>query len=200
MKSNLRRQQRINNNTIMSKPFPGFSTPAAGPESPLEMLAACHERIRHQCATLLRLPPHLAAHGTDEKARAAAAQVMRYFDTSGKQHHQDEEEDLFPALIESMTGSDAVCLRDITQALLTDHHVLDAEWVPLHDQLARIAQGENIQLAADDVAAWVTRHEQHIQREENELLPMAARLLSAAALEHIGRAMCARRGLTFPQK
>ena len=125
---------------------------------------------------------------------------MRYFDTSGKQHHQDEEEDLFPALIESMTGSDAVCLRDITQALLTDHHVLDAEWVPLHDQLARIAQGENIQLAADDVAAWVTRHEQHIQREENELLPMAARLLSAAALEHIGRVMCARRGLTFPRE
>ena len=184
----------------MSKPFPGFSAPAAGPESPLEMLAACHERIRHQCATLLRLPLHLATHGADEEARAAAAQVMRYFDTSGKQHHQDEEEDLFPALIESMAGSDAVCLRDITQALLADHHVLETGWVALRDGLMKIVNGGNALISTSDVETWVAHYEQHIQREEDVLLPMAARLLSEAALEHIGRAMCARRGLTFLQK
>src|SRR5262245_7979997 len=67
-------------------------------EAPLEMLAACHRRIERQCETLSRLVPHLAAHGADGEARAAAAAVMRYFDTSGMQHHEDEERDLFPAL------------------------------------------------------------------------------------------------------
>jgi len=200
MKANLRQQQRINNHPAMNKPFPGFSIPAAGPESPLEMLAACHERIRHQCATLQRLPPHLATHGANVEARAAAAQVIRYFETSGKQHHQDEEEDLFPALIESMAGSDAVCLHEITAALQADHHALETGWIPLRDRLMQIVNGDNAPLTARDVETWIAHYEQHIQREEDVLLPMAARLLSEAALEQIGRAMCARRGLMFPQK
>lgn len=183
----------------MSKPLPGFSTPAAGPESPLEMLAACHERIRHQCATLLRLPAHLASHGVDDNARTAAANIVRYFDTAGKHHHQDEEEDLFPALIESMAGSDAVCLHELTEGLQADHQLLDKGWLSLRETLMTIAQGDNASLSPQTVEAWVARHEQHIQREEDVLLPMAARLLSETALEHIGRAMCARRGLVFPK-
>ena len=94
--------------------IPGFSAPSAGFEAPLEMLSACHFRIERQCATLRRLVPHLATHGADTEARTAAANVMRYFDTSAKHHHADEEEDLFPALIESMAGSDPVCLRELT--------------------------------------------------------------------------------------
>ena len=164
------------------------------------MLAACHERIRHQCATLQRLPPHLAIHGADAEARTAAAQVIRYFDTSGKQHHQDEEEDLFPALIESMAGSDAVCLHEITEALQADHQALETGWISLRDGLMQIANGGNAPISTSDVETWAAHYEQHIQREEDVLLPMAARLLSEAALEHIGRAMCTRRGLTFPQK
>lgn len=41
---------------------------------------------------------------------------MRYFDTAAR-HHEDEEQDLFPALLESMAGSDAVCLRELTASL-----------------------------------------------------------------------------------
>jgi len=92
--------------------FPGFSVPAAGTEAPPEMLSACHRRVEHQCATLRRLVPHLAAHGADSAARTATTNVWRYFETSAKHHHADEEEDLFPAPLESMAGSDAVCLRE----------------------------------------------------------------------------------------
>jgi hypothetical protein len=87
---------------------PAFPALAAGTDEPLEMLSACHARIQSQCATLRRLVAHLLAHGVDAEARLAAASVMRYFDTSARHHHADEEEDLFPALIEAMAGSDAV--------------------------------------------------------------------------------------------
>ncbi|MDM0037643.1 hemerythrin domain-containing protein [Variovorax sp. J22G21] len=110
----------------MSSGIPGHSPPTAGFEVPLEMLSACHFRIEQQCATLRRLVTHLANHGADEEARTAAANVMRYFDTSAKHHHADEEKDLFPALIESMAGSDPVCLREMTQGLAAEHRELDA--------------------------------------------------------------------------
>jgi hemerythrin-like domain-containing protein len=157
------------------------------------MLAACHGRIESQCATLRRLVPHLAANGADSQARSAVANVMRYFDTSARHHHADEEEDLFPALIESMAGSDEVCLREMIQGLTADHRALEAAWQRLRRVLERIAAGEFSPLAADDVEAMIDLYERHIEREESELLPMAARLLNEDDLARIGRAMRARR-------
>ena len=179
----------------MSIDLPGHSAPSAGFEAPLEMLSACHHRIERQCATLRRLAPHLAAHGADVEARTAAAGVLRYFETSGQQHHTDEEEDLFPALIESMAGSDAVCLRALTDRLTADHRELDAHWRRVRTALIRVVAGDGGALPAPDVDALVGLYAQHIECEERELLPMAARLLSDDALQQIGRAMRERRGI-----
>ena len=179
----------------MSIDLPGHSPPTAGFEAPLEMLCACHHRIEHQCATLRRLVPHVAAHGTDVEARTAATRVMRYFDTAAQQHHTDEEEDLFPALIESMAGSDAVCLRALTDGLAADHRELNARWQRVRVALEQVVTGSGAALLCADVEALVGLYEQHIAREERELLPMAARLLSIDALERIGRAMRERRGV-----
>jgi hemerythrin-like domain-containing protein len=112
----------------MSLGVPGHSAPTAGFEAPLEMLSACHYRIERQCSTLRRFVPHLATHGTDIEARTAAPHVMRYFDTSAKHHHADEEENLFPALIESMAGSDAGCLRELIEGLSAEHRKIAARW------------------------------------------------------------------------
>jgi len=175
--------------------IPGISAPTGGTEAPLEMLAACHGRIETQCATLRRLVPHLLAHGVDDEARRAATRVMRYFDTAAIDHHADEEDDLFPALIESMAGSDAVCLREMIDGLKAEHRGLEACWRHLRGNLESIAAGEYVQLLADDVEALAVRYERHIEREEKERLPMAVRLLSNDELARVGRAMGARRGI-----
>ena len=178
----------------MSHTFPGHCAPSAGFEVPLEMLAACHLRVQSQCQTLLRLVPHLAAHGADPQAREAAVAVMRYFDTSARHHHEDEEIDLFPALLDSMAGSDAVCLRELSAALVADHRVLEQRWRQLRRVLEQVARGVAAALAVDEVQAFVGLYERHIAREEAELLPMAARLLDETTLDRIGLAMRARRG------
>lgn len=181
--------------TDASKTFPGHAAPAAGFEVPLEMLAACHLRVHGQCATLLRLAPHMDRHGADRQAREAAAAVMRYFDTSARHHHEDEEVDLFPALLESMAGSDAVCLRGLIDALCADHRALETRWQALREVLTQVVEGAAATLRPDDVRGFVGLYELHIAREEAELLPMAARLLGDAELDRIGLAMRARRGL-----
>lgn len=178
----------------MSSSLPGFSAPTAGFEVPLEMLSACHLRIEDQCSTLRRLVPHLLDRGADANARAAAAGVLRYFATAAKDHHVDEEEDLFPALLESMPGSDAVCLRDLTAALTLEHRELEARWDRLRPALERIAAGETATLDASEVDGLADLYASHIAREEEELLPMAARLLADAELDRVGAAMRERRG------
>lgn len=174
--------------------LPGFSSPAAGPEAPLDMLAACHTRVEKQCQTLLRLQPHLMEHGSDAAAREAASAVMRYFDTAAKHHHEDEEQDLFPALLDAMAGSDAVCIRDLTQALQAEHRLLEARWAALREKLEVVAEAEALLLTPEEVTAFVEAYRRHILKEDTELLPMTARLLGEEALKGIGQAMRARRG------
>ena len=126
----------------MPIPLPGHHAPAAGFEVPLEMLAACHGRVQAQCSTLARLLPHVAAHGADRAAQEAATAVTRYFDTAAVHHHADEERDLFPALLEAMAGSDAVCIRNLTRALAAEHRLLEARWQRLRAALAPLAAGD----------------------------------------------------------
>jgi len=178
----------------MTQAFPGHSAPAAGFEVPIEMLAACHERVQSQCATLRRLVPHIAAQGSDRPAQEAAAAVMRYFDTAARHHHEDEEQDLFPALLLSMAGSDAVCLRELTALLTAEHRELEGRWRVLRRRLEQVAAGHPADLPQAEVQDLVDLYERHIAREEAELLPMARRLLSDGELDRIGLAMRARRG------
>jgi len=153
----------------MSLQLPGQAAPASGFEAPLEMLSACHLRVERQCVTLRRLVAHLLGRDPDDEARAAVAAVLRYFDTAAKDHHADEETDLFPALIESMAGSDAVCIRELIDSLTLDHRALGSRFIRLY--------------------------ERHIAREEAELLPMVSRLLGADSLNEIGKSMRERRGI-----
>jgi hemerythrin-like domain-containing protein len=182
----------------LTQDFPGHGAPGVGFEVPLEMLAACHGRVQHQCDTLLRLLQHVQGHGADRPAQEAARAVMRYFDTAARHHHEDEEQDLFPALLESMAGSDAVCLRELTSSLCADHRGLEQRWSVLRQALQQIVDGSAAACDAADVTGFVAAYGQHIAREEAELLPLAARLLSDIELDRIGLAMRARRGLVAP--
>lgn len=183
----------------MAADFPGFSSPAAGFEVPLEMLAACHLRIDRQLVTLQRLAAHLPRHGSDAEASGAASAVMHYFDSAAGHHHADEEIDLFPALIESMAGSDAVCLRELVATLTADHRALEAQWRHLRPSLALLAAGQAASLDALAVDTFVDHYRRHIAREDAELLPMAGRLLADADLDRVGLAMRRRRGIALTQ-
>ncbi|MCU0924632.1 MAG: hemerythrin domain-containing protein [Hydrogenophaga sp.] len=180
----------------MALTLPGHNAPAVGFEVPLEMLAACHGRVQHQCETLLRLVAHVQTYGADRPAQEAAGAVMRYFDTAARHHHEDEEQELFPALLNSMAGSDAVCLHELTASLCSDHRLLEQRWLALRQRLLQVTEGAASTLADADVPGFVQLYEQHIAREEAELLPMAARLLIDAELDRIGLAMRSRRGVT----
>jgi hemerythrin-like domain-containing protein len=175
--------------------FPGFDTPAAGFEVPLEMLSACHGRVERQCQTLLRLVPYFAANGPDQAAREAAQNVMRYFDTSARHHHADEEEDLFPALLQSAPDTELARLRGLIDALRAQHRELEQAWGQLRWKLEGILLGTKPELDADEVGRLVELYRSHIAREEEELLPLAGRLLGEAQLDAVGRAMRLRRGI-----
>lgn len=171
---------------------------APGLDEPLEMLHACHERVRAQLQTLTRLAQWLSQQGADEQAQRAARAVMRYFDLAAVNHHLDEEEDLLPAMLAAVDAAERARLQALVDRILAEHVALATRWAGLRVLLARVAEGEAAALEEDQVVHFSAAYETHIRLEENEILPWAGRLLGADAVERISHRMTARRRAPTP--
>lgn len=179
---------------MASTGFPAANPlPGPGSQAPLATLYACHRRVLNYCATLRRLVLYIAEFGCNRDAQVVSHGVLRFFDNEVPQHYADEEEDLFSALIESMSGSDAVCLRHLTSGSTRQHQALARQWGILRGSLQEIAAGRDTLLSGQLVETFARQWYDHIRLEESELLPMASRLLSDDDLTRITRGMQVRR-------
>jgi hemerythrin-like domain-containing protein len=177
----------------MNIKIPGFTSPAVGLDQPLEILEACHERVKNHCQILQRLSAHLKVAGIDDQAILASKNLLRYFEIAAKNHHEDEENNLFPMLLESMAGSDAVCINEIINVLKEEHILLENIWQSIKDPLELIASGTIASIDETQILLLATTYEKHINLEENELFPMAKRLLNEEQLKLMSHDMTQRR-------
>jgi len=176
-----------------------FASGEAAPsfDHPLEMLHACHGKIQRQLSTLQKLVTYLPAHGCDQQVQQAAQGILRYFDTAGQFHHQDEEENLFPTLL-ALTVPDQAQVKALIERLLAQHVVMFATWSDVRAVVAKLAEGVNTPLPEALVEKLTDSYTRHIALEEAELLPLSARLLSPQQIMALGKCMAERRGAKFP--
>jgi len=170
-----------------------FATPAPAFDEPMEMLAACHERIEAQLCTLEKLVEHLPAKGADAVAREAAVAVMRYFDTAGVDHHRDEDEDIFPLLRHLAAERRRPEVSAVINGLEEDHATMDAQWARVRQRLEAIAAGRDARLDAEDVGRFVWLYRRHIEKEAALVLPFAREAVSETERAALGSRMAARR-------
>ncbi len=169
-------------NLLGTEPAPSFDTP-------LEMLLACHGRIQAQCATLKKLMLHLSQSGCDTQAQQAAANIVRYFDTAGVYHHQDEEDDLFPLLL----ATNSTRASTLITRLLSEHQTMEDVWQRLRPLLSEVIAGRLITFNHVAAEHFIEVYDRHIALENGQLLPLAKQLLSAEHLAQLGHNMAARR-------
>lgn len=165
-------------------------TPEAGG---LELFGACHDRVERQCATLLRMGPHVAEHGFDTAARDAALAVMRYFELAAPLHHQDEEQDLFPAVSEAALAARESIPLVWVDALLVQHQQLAGLWASLRAALQALCDGQSWDWPSAQVQAFVAHYHAHLALENEHLLPWARTNLAPEVLAQIDDHASARR-------
>lgn len=165
-----------------------FDQEGPGFDDPLAMLHACHERVRHFAGLGLKLSAHLAAHGNDAMAREAAGKILRYFNVAAPLHHQDEEEDLFPALLDAAPEA----LRMQIRLLEAEHADLAVLWRRMRTALEQVVTGAAV-LDEDLAREFSERYPRHADDEERLIYPHASRLLDRILLHEMGARMAARR-------
>ena len=166
-----------------------FATESVTFETPIAMLIACHDRVRQYAALTEKLAIHLQANGADAAAIAGAQSILRYFDVAAPLHHQDEDEDLFPALFVKASPELAQVMREIT----AEHDELGALWQQVRAGLLAVVAGDATALTLNLARQFAQRYPAHAAREEEEIYPFAASLLSEAELAYLGKIMSARR-------
>lgn len=181
--------------TVPARPIPGFTAPAVGFEQPFAMLEACHERVQRTLALLKRLRTHVREQGSDENARQAARDVLRYFDVAAPLHHEDEELHVFPLLLAHGAPEAVRAVRQLQQ----DHLAMAAGWAAARVPLHALAEAASAVFSAEEEAAlerFAAHYADHIAVEEGLVYPAALALLPAEALSAMGDEMASRRGAT----
>jgi hemerythrin-like domain-containing protein len=175
-----------------------------GFDEPLGLLSDCHRRIEFFLHALLRVSRDERGRELSDGGRRALERALAYFATAAPRHTADEEESLFPVL----RASDRLEAADVTsvvERLEGDHRRADEAHATVHRlasrwiEAGRLADEEGRELT-DTLESLRGIYEGHIAVEEREVFPAAARLLSPAQLEGVGRQMAERRGVKYPAK
>ena len=146
---------------------------------------ACHDRIEERLKTLERASASLET--SPEEARAALESCFRYFETSGELHTRDEEESLFPRIVDRLSPEERAYLG----ALEAQHREADALYAELK-KVPRAAAG--VARYREVVERFCAHYRAHIASENGKLFGAARRVLGEAELRAISDEMKRRRG------
>jgi len=157
-----------------------------------EVLDQCHRDTLVALDNLNALVAKLGEEGDSERARALAAEVVRFFDTTAREHHEDEERHVFPKAL--ATGA-----PDIVQSVLRlqqDHGWLEEDWMDISPHLKALAAGHSmwdLDFLREASEVFTALSHDHMALEESCIYPQARARLQAGERHEMGREMAARR-------
>lgn len=154
---------------------------------PIEMLYACHGKVRRFCSQLDMLPGYIAEHGRNETVLQAVRQISRYFNVAAPLHHEDEEENFFPLLLQYAPQAQ----KGIDE-LLRQHENLHAGWQSVSAELTRLENEADYVPDADMLKRFTDGYAVHLSIEE-PLFEMGKASIPPEKLSEIGEIMAERR-------
>jgi len=158
-----------------------------------DVLDVCHRHTLFALGKLAALVARLkGGRGPDPVARALAGEIVQFFSTTAREHHEDEERHLFPSLLSAGDPEIAQAVMRLKQ----DHHWLHIDWLELSPQLQAVANGQtgyDIAALAEGAQVFIALSHDHIALEESCVYPQARVRLRAGERREMGREMAARR-------
>jgi len=166
--------------------------PPVHPLQPFDVLDTCHQQVVITLNKLTELIDHVETNGVDGQAQAWARDIFLFFMNTAREHHQDEERHVFPAMLNSGDAE----LVEAAMRLQQDHGWIEEDWLELAPQIESIAAGynwfnvEQLRLA---VPVFQALYQDHMALEESLAYPQAKARIAAWDLQGMGREMASRR-------
>jgi hemerythrin-like domain-containing protein len=144
-------------------------------DPPINQFLNCHAGIVSRLRDLGELP-RLAEQAN--RARDVATQLLQLFEGPVLEHHQDEEKELFPAVVRSATpGEERARVEHMVRRLEQEHRVVEQLWKELEPAVRAAAKGKEAHVDMAKAGALVEAYLTHANFEETFLLPLAEQIL-----------------------
>lgn len=145
-------------------------------DAPIGDFNNCHVGIMRKLDALADLPAMLAAAA---RARSIAEQSLGFFRKVILEHHQDEERELFPAVIASAReGEERERVSAMAAQLTAEHREIERIWKGLDKELEQVVKGKAGTLDMAALQNLVARYRAHAAFEEAEFLPLSEQILA----------------------
>lgn len=164
-----------------------FNTPSVTFAQPIDMLYACHDKVRRFCSQVNMLPDYIAENGRNDVVLQATRQISQYFNVAAPLHHEDEEENFFPLLLQYAPQA-----QESIDELLRQHESLHANWSAVAEEFARLEKDADYQLNSEVLQRFTAGYDMHLGIEE-PLFEMGKTFIPKEKLTEIGEIMAARR-------
>jgi hemerythrin-like domain-containing protein len=161
-------------------------------DRPLDHLTACHRRIEDRLETFVRAGEQWT--GNPAGAVEAVHNAIRFMDSSGALHTEDEEQSVFPRLRDHIPDEDAAYLA----RLEAEHEEADRTFAALKELAASLEKAlvpevlDRYRFAAARLRDLYARH---IASEDEKLIALGRQALTPDDLAAISDEMKRRRGL-----
>ena len=145
-------------------------------DAPLENFSNCHIGIVTHLKTFGELPALLAPAA---RARKIAEETLGFFRDAVYEHHAEEEQTLFTAVIASaVRGEERDRVQVMVDQLTAEHRAIEAAWTKLEPELKKVAKGHDSELNVAGVEHLVRTYLAHAAYEEGQFLPLAHTILN----------------------
>ncbi len=155
--------------------------------SPLNEFSGCHEGIIRNFQQLRTLTTLVREQSDAPQIRQLAKQLLVFFKKVVLEHHAEEEQALFTAVMESARQGEEIRLaRQSIQRLTAEHRELESMWKQITPDMKRLSKGKGANLDIALAEKLASQYLAHAAYEEQVFLPLSARILDKNEMSALG--------------
>ena len=164
-----------------------FETKSVTFAEPIEMLYACHGKVRRFCSRLPCCRTILPKTAAIKSFCKPSARLPNILNVAAPLHHEDEEENFFPLLLQYAPQA-----QESVDELLRQHISLHNNWDGVAAEFAKLEADNAYVPDAETFKRFVAGYDVHLAIEE-PLFDMGKTFIPKEKLTEIGEIMAARR-------
>ncbi len=168
-----------------------FTDPATDFSNGLQVLQDYHQDFLDRGAQLVTLASQIQQQGMNEEVANRCMDMYCHYSHATHLHHKDEEEALFPLLVDQSS-----LIIGMVERLMMDHEEIEESWNELAKKLSQPETITNYDLLLNQTQSFEKILREHLTREDEDFSPQIKKILTADQLKQAGKKMSELRHLT----
>lgn len=168
-----------------------FIDPATDFSSGLQVITDYHQDFLARGVQLVELAKEIKQQGMTEDLANQCMEMYCHYSHATNLHHKDEEEGLFPLLVDQSS-----LIIGMMERLIMDHEEIEESWAGVAKMLSHPENITNFDYFLHQTIEFEKTLRDHLTREDEDFSPQIKKILTTELIKQAGQKMAELRHLT----